>query len=146
MSLELQEESSDQDILLAQRIISAAQWHDVEPLKILLRNGSANVRDPTTGTTPLHATIAACSQSEKQEKKGLEMTAANVVELLLQNGAIWNDLDKNDETPGCIALRLGLKEIYSIMVDADVRAELLFGRFEELGLADITSDVEATER
>ena len=52
-------------------------------------------------------------------------------------------LDKNDETPGCIALRLGLMKIYTMMVDAGVRAELLLGRFEELGLEE---DVEAIER
>jgi len=38
MSLELKEEASDQDILLAQRIISAAQRHDLDVLKILLQN------------------------------------------------------------------------------------------------------------
>jgi protein arginine N-methyltransferase 2 len=29
------------------------------------------------------------------------------LKLLLQNGAIWNDLDKKNETPGCIAGDLG---------------------------------------
>lgn len=145
MSLELKEEASDQDILLAQRIISASQRHDVGALKILLQNGSANVRDPATGTTPLHAAIAACNKSDRREIEGLEETAINVVELLLQNGAIWNDLNKNDETPGCIALRLGLMKIYNMMVDAGVRAELLFGRFEELGLGEIMSDVKSNE-
>jgi len=37
-------------------------------------------------------------------------------------------------------------EIYNMMVGAGVRAELLFGKFEELGLGEITSDVEATEQ
>ena len=117
MSLE-KEESIDQDILLAQRIISAAQRHDVDALKILLQNGSANVRNPGTGKTPLHSAIAACNHPESREKEGLEKTAINVVELLLESGAIWNDLDENDETPGCIALRLGLMQIYGMMVDA----------------------------
>jgi len=37
-------------------------------------------------------------------------------------------------------------QLYEMMVDAGVRAELLFGRFEELGLEEITSDVEAIEQ
>lgn len=56
--------------------------------------------------------------------------ARDTVKFLLQEGAIWNDLDKNDETPGCIARRMGLKELYELMVDAGVRAELLFSRLE----------------
>ncbi|SLM36035.1 arginine n-methyltransferase 2 [Lasallia pustulata] len=51
--------------------------------------------------------------------------------LLLMNGAIWNDLDRNNETPACLALRLGLSELYEIMVDAGVRAEMLLSRMNE---------------
>ena len=53
------------------------------------------------------------------------------MKLLLQNGAIWNDVDAKDETPGCIALRLGLMELYEIMVAAGVRAEMLLTRLDE---------------
>src|SRR5699024_7361713 len=45
--------------------------------------------------------------------------------------AIWNDLDQNDETPGCLARRLKLPELYEAMVDAGVRAELLLNRLDE---------------
>jgi protein arginine N-methyltransferase 2 len=58
---------------------------------------------------------------------------------LFQNGAIWNDLDSNGETPGCIARRLGLTELYELCVDAGVRAELLLSRLDQyqpLGGAD----------
>src|SRR5690348_15511799 len=39
--------ASEEDILLAKRIISAAERHDVAALEVLLKNGSANVQDPT---------------------------------------------------------------------------------------------------
>ncbi|KAF2669258.1 arginine N-methyltransferase 2 [Microthyrium microscopicum] len=118
-------EASDADILLAQRLLSASARHDIPVLSILLKDASANVRDPATGTSPLHAAIEACA-----ENKSLEPSAVKTVHLLLENGAIWNDLNKKDETPGCIALRLGLKDVYDEMVMAGVRAELLFGRMK----------------
>lgn len=125
-----EQDASEADILLAQRIISAASRHDVAALKILLKDGSANVRDPS-GTTPLHAAILAC---EGDQGAANEQDVVQTVELLLQNGAIWNDLNKKDETPGCIALRVDLKQVYQVMVEAGVRAELLFGRLKALGL------------
>lgn len=139
-------------------ILLAASNHDLESLRNLLRTGSANVQDSDTGFTPLHAAIAACelspSSSELKlnaieadrdalkesceskgcdgvEKEGNLTAAATTVKLLLQNGAIWNDIDANDETPGCIARRLGLNELYEIMVDAGVRAEMLLNRLDE---------------
>lgn len=144
--------------LQTQRILLAATKHDLESLRNLLRTGSANVQDPGNGFTPLHSAVAACKPSsssrksilngievnrdtprENSDSKGLDgdepegnlADAATTVKLLLQNGAIWNDVDANDETPGCLALRLGLKEIYEIMVDAGVRAEMLLNRLNE---------------
>jgi protein arginine N-methyltransferase 2 len=139
------EQASEQDILLAQRIIGAAERHDVPALKVLLKEGSANVQNPTAtvATSPLHAAIAACGQAEEGKEAG--NAAVQTVELLLQNGAIWNDLNKEDETPGCIALRLGQKKIYEIMVEAGVRAEILFAKMEALGLGDDTIDDEEDE-
>lgn len=142
--------------LQTQQILLASSQHDLPPLKGLLRNGSASVQDPDTGFTPLHAAIAACEPStppaitgvhsnvgapdgvdpeNSEQDVGTENTdeeaAAKTVRLLLQNGAIWNDVDRKDETPGCLARRLGLKELYEIMVDAGVRAEMLFNRLDE---------------
>lgn len=141
-----------------QRILLAASNHDLATLRHLLRAGSANVRDSDTGITPLHAAIAASNPSpssqksilddiaanryalkEKSDRTGLDgdepernlAAAATIVKLLLQSGAIWNDVDANDETPGCLARRLGLKELYEIMVDAGVRAEMLLNRLDE---------------
>ena len=146
---------TDPDIQ-AQLILLAASQHNLESLRTLLRAGSANVQDPETGFTPLHAAIAACEPSHNvsddvqtnighvngtvngTENGDHSSTAVSDVEaagktmkLLLQNGAIWNDVDKTNETPGCIALRLGLRALYEIMVDAGVRAEMLLNRLDE---------------
>lgn len=163
-------EGTDPD-LDAQMILLAASHHDLETLRTLLRSGSANVQDPETGYTPLHAAIAACAPEDENSASGIEAQtnghrngngnhsgeAANgdtvavegdvdiemakkTVKLLLQNGAIWNDLDKNTETPGCIAQRLGLNELYEIMVDAGVRAEMLLNRLD--GYEPLTGEEE----
>jgi protein arginine N-methyltransferase 2 len=139
------EQATEADILLAKRIISAAERHDVPALNILLKEGSANVQDPTVtvATSPLHAAIASCGQTENGKEAGDE--AVQTVELLLQNGAIWNDLNKEDETPGCVALRLGQKKFYDMMVEAGVRAEILFARMAALGLGDDADEEEEEE-
>ncbi|KAF2636542.1 arginine N-methyltransferase 2 [Massarina eburnea CBS 473.64] len=139
------EQASEQDVLLAKRIIGAAERHDVPALKILLKEGSANVQDPTAtvATSPIHAAIAACGKAEEGKEAGDE--AVQTVHLLLENGAIWNDLNKEDETPGCIALKLGQKKIYDVMVEAGVRAELLFAKMAALGLGGDDDDEEDEE-
>jgi protein arginine N-methyltransferase 2 len=141
------EQASEDDILLAKRIISAAERHDVPALKILLKEGSANVQDPTAtvATSPIHAAIASCGKSGDGKEAGDE--AEQTVKLLLENGAIWNDLNKEDETPGCIALRLGQKKIYDMMVEAGIRAELLFAKMAALGLGgdDVVEEEEIEE-
>ena len=168
------EEVSDGD-LEAQQVLLAASQHDIRQLQILLRASSASVQDPKTGFTPLHAAIAACEPSSSQlhtESRGnghqsYELAnstnrddghgtgvdkirnAEKTIKLLLENGAIWNDVDMNDETPGCLALRLGLKDLYAIMVDAGVRAEILLNRLDEYEmLSDGPEDeeVEADEK
>ncbi|KAI9843833.1 MAG: Arginine N-methyltransferase 2 [Sclerophora amabilis] len=143
-------EATDPEMLVQMILLAAAQ-HNVDTLRTLLRNGSANVQDPDTGYTPLHAAIAACAPEDESSTEpravnghadGVKSTAAQLdadtlegacktIRLLLQNGAIWNDLDKENETPGCIAYRLGLRELYDIMVDAGVRAEMLLSRLDE---------------
>ncbi|EOA84945.1 Arginine N-methyltransferase 2 [Exserohilum turcicum] len=143
--------------LQTQSILLAAANHDTESLRNLLRNSSANVQDSETGFTPLHAAIAACepdNDNAKQENVQSNGDAANAsaesedvdsavktVKFLFENGAIWNDLDSNGETPGCIAHRLGLRELYDLCVDAGVRAEMLLSRLEQYqSLGDDDSD------
>jgi protein arginine N-methyltransferase 2 len=135
-----------------QTILLHASNHDIQALKPLLRiPGNASVQDPETGYTPLHAAVAACGPvkpsptsshpntnpnvSETHESKDGEAEeeevdiekAKNTIEELFFSGAIWNDLDKNDETPGCLAYRLGRMELYEMCVNAGVRAEMLLG-------------------
>ena len=125
-----------------QLILLHASNHDLPALKPLLRvQGNASVQDPETGYTPLHAAIAACGTAtstplptisngtesrEGEEEMDMEKAKATVQELFM-SGAIWNDLDTNGETPGCLAWRLGRKELYQLCVEAGVRAEMLLG-------------------
>jgi protein arginine N-methyltransferase 2 len=144
-------EFDTQTDLSTQSILLAAANHDTAALRNLLRNTSANVQDSETGFTPLHAAIAACEPDEDnivnvngdtngdsnvvtEGQKGEIEGAIKTMKLLFENGAIWNDLDTNGETPGCIAHRLGLKDLYELCVDAGVRAEMLLSRMEEYQL------------
>jgi len=103
-------------------ILEAAWHHDVPALKRLLDvPGKASSRDPVTGETPLHAVVRAAAGPT-----GDAETAAAAVRELFFSGAIWNDVDDRNETPGCAALRLGRRELYALCVEAGVRAELLF--------------------
>lgn len=158
-AMDIDTDTTEQEILLA------ATNHDLDSLRRLLRTpkGSANVVDSDTGMTPLHAAIAACEPDEDtaQDKKDMDVDEAatlndsaleedealKTVKLLLENGAIWNDLDDNNETPGCLALRLGLKKCYEAMVEAGVRAELLLSRLDGFEmLAQYEDDSEDDEQ
>ena len=162
---EVLDQVSDDDRGTHQLLLAASQ-HDTRQLQMLLRTRSASVQDPETGFTPLHAAIAACEPSSspahtENRKIGHQMhelanststddghgtgenkiqNAEKTMKLLLENGAIWNDVDTNDETPGCLALRLGLKDLYAIMVDAGVRAEILLNRLDEYEMLSDGSD------
>ncbi|KAF2834860.1 arginine N-methyltransferas-like protein [Patellaria atrata CBS 101060] len=145
------EATSSDPSLLVQSLILAASTHDLPAVRSLLLTVPAKVRDPETGITPLHACIASFESStpatpstpsnppngtsdgvnsHTYRKEELE-DAAEIVRLLFRNGAIWNELDGKGETPGCVARRLGLEEIYGMVVEAGVRAELLFSRLGE---------------
>jgi protein arginine N-methyltransferase 2 len=129
-----------------QEILLAASQHDITKLRRLCRTQSslpdaANVKDPETGYSPLHAAIAACEADEDEKTNGeaasasadkeLLASGAETVKFLLQEGAIWNDLDNKNETPGCLARRIGALELYELIVDAGVRAEMLLNRLDE---------------
>lgn len=152
-----------------QEILLAASQHDVRKLRELIRSNTmaenpVNVKDPETGYTPLHAAIAACEPDDdddaapngdahtegadkQSEREELIQTGMDTVKFLLQEGAIWNDLDNNNETPGCLARRLGLKELYELIVDAGVRAEMLFSRLQGYErLSDNEGDDEEEEK
>jgi protein arginine N-methyltransferase 2 len=106
-------------------LLLAASHHDLFTLRELLKTTSPTVTDPTTNRSALHLVIdSISSESSPEEQKDVE----NCLRELLLNGAIWNDLDSNGETPGCIAWRKGLGGAYEVMVEAGVRAEILLGR------------------
>lgn len=144
-----------------QEILLAASQHDLAKLRRLVRTQSqlpdaANVKDPETGYSPLHSAIAACEPETDDKANGATSTidpevlksGVETVKLLLQEGAIWNDLDKNNETPGCLARRIGAMELYDLIVDAGVRAEMLMNRldgYEELSDADEDEEEEEGE-
>ena len=133
----------------ADEILLAATNHDLESLRKLLRKDSslAKVQDSDTGFSPLHAAIASCEPDEEEEedeedegngegdaisRNALdEEGALATVKLLFENGAIWNELDNAGDTPGCLAHKLGSRKVYEAIVDAGVRAELLFSRMDQ---------------
>jgi protein arginine N-methyltransferase 2 len=134
-------------------ILHHAWAHDLSGLKQLLDvRGKASAQDPKTGETPLHAAIRACgpadANADDTEEDGSVEEAREVVQELFFSGAIWNDVDGNNETPGCVALRLGRKTLYNMCVDAGVRAELLFALmdgYEELSSGSEDGDVAMEE-
>lgn len=142
LSAAIDADTSTEEILLA------ATNHDLDALRKLFRTYDAKVQDSDTGFSPLHAAIASCEPDENvQDETGMngegdainghalsEQSALATVQLLFENGAIWNELDNNDDTPGCLALRLGLSKVYDAIVDAGVRAELLFSRLDDYEL------------
>lgn len=125
------------------QIITAAASHDIAKLQQCLDTLSfegckpVDVQEPKQGYTPLHAAIAACNPARNgadtngHDETERETNAYETIKVLFENGAIWNQLDRNDETPGCIAHRLGLESLYQLMVDAGVRAEMLLNRLDE---------------
>lgn len=122
------------------QILNPAWRHQLPELKPLLNvPGRASVQEPTTGETPLHAAIRACAPANRDPaEEEVTSRAGDIVRELFLSGAIWNDVDSNDETPGCVAARLGLKDLYTLCVEAGVRAELLFGLLD--GYEELESD------
>ncbi|KAI8947472.1 arginine N-methyltransferase 2 [Xylaria longipes] len=130
-------------------ILHHAWNHNLASLKPLLSvPGRASVQEPTTGETPLHAAIRSCGaqtpdndEAKAKQPATVDIEAAKaVVQTLFLSGAIWNDVDSNNETPGCVAARLGQDELYNMCVGAGMRAELLFGLLD--GYEALESDVE----
>ena len=146
----------DEDsVARARHITNAASHHDIKALRQLIDTyafaecKAVDVQDPSTGYTPLHAAIASCSgpfTGEGQDVKSEAPDAAeNCVRFLLEYGAIWNQLDHKDMTPGCIAHQLGYATLYEVMVDAGVRAEMLLNRLDEYDQLDGEDEEEVEE-
>lgn len=142
--------------IAGRRLLSAVARHDMLLLKNLLKISSAKIKDDQTGYTPLHAAVASYNIDARTGRPGDDfdqkaiqtLISGNAIEfknedvivetvrVLFENGAIWNELDVSDETPGCIAYRLGLTTVYQLIVQAGVRAELLLTKLGILGLEE----------
>ncbi|KAG5989866.1 Arginine N-methyltransferase 2 [Claviceps pusilla] len=136
-------------------ILYHAWGHDLSELKKLLdARGKASAQDPKTGETPLHAAIRACgpagpASDDDDGEDGCVEEAKEVLQELFFSGAIWNDVDANNETPGCVAHRLGRKSLYEMCVQAGVRAELLFALmdgYEELSSGSDDEEAESADK
>jgi hypothetical protein len=66
----------------------------------------------------------------------VEDQATEIARILFESGAVWNDIDTAEETAACIAWRLGLKQLYRVIVEAGVLAEVLLNRLAELEDSD----------
>ncbi|CAH0049623.1 unnamed protein product [Clonostachys solani] len=136
-------------------ILYNAWGHDLDELKKIFKahpdddyeyeRSIANVQDPETKETPLHAAVRACGPAEKtkdsgeQEEDGVVEEAREIIQELFESGAIWNTLDNNDETPGCVALRLRRETLYEMFVIKGAQTELLLSGtagYEFLGSED----------
>ncbi|CCX10925.1 Similar to Arginine N-methyltransferase 2; acc. no. Q4X1R1 [Pyronema omphalodes CBS 100304] len=104
------------------RLLAAASTRDLATLRLLLRKTSAQTQDPSTLNTPLHLVILSLTPSssliEAEE-------AEDCIRLLLQEGAIWNDVNKDGDTPGCLAYKLGGvgEGCYEVMVEAGLGSD-----------------------
>jgi type IV protein arginine methyltransferase len=77
---------------------------------------------------------------DSEGRSGLILAAGNghfaVINVLLSNGAIWNLCDFHGQQAGDYALEGSFDDIYSEIVNAGVRAELLFAALGETGRED----------
>jgi protein arginine N-methyltransferase 2 len=105
----------------------------------------------SVGDNPLNGQLREKLPLEDGSGEGEEIDikkAKAIVRELFLAGAVWNDLDANSETPGCLAWRLEQKELYELIVEAGVRAELLMnlmGGYELLTDGDDSEEGEAEE-
>ncbi|KAI5812289.1 S-adenosyl-L-methionine-dependent methyltransferase [Pyronema omphalodes] len=117
------------------RLLTAASHRDLATLRLLLRSNrtlTPQTQHPETLNTPLHLVL----QSLTPESSLIEAEEAEeCCRFLLQEGAIWNDVNKDGDTPGCIAFRLGSvgEGCYECLVEAGVRAEMLLARLGGVG-------------
>ncbi|CAH0016107.1 unnamed protein product [Clonostachys rhizophaga] len=144
-------------------ILYTAWGHDLDGLKKIFKarpeanapsyftydHSVANAQDPETKETPLHAAVRACGPAEKTNDSGKQEEdgavedgvveeAKEIIEELFQSGAIWNTLDNNDETPGCVAFRLGRTTLYKMFVSRGEITERLLS--DDVGYEALPSE------
>lgn len=87
--------------------------------------------EPPTTTTPLHLIFTHFPSDASDEETRV---VNEMVTKLFEFGAGWCLTDINNETPGCILIKRGLKNtpMYEQVVNAGVRAELLLRKVEDV--------------
>lgn len=91
--------------------------------------------EPESTTTPLH--IVAESVPEDASEEEAEVVSA-VIDKLFEYGAGWCLVNAQNETPGCVLVRRGMRGTrwFEQMVEAGVRAELLLRKVGEVEWVD----------
>ncbi|TGZ82036.1 S-adenosyl-L-methionine-dependent methyltransferase [Ascodesmis nigricans] len=156
---------SDEDPLqIPLTFLTAASTHSLPTLRDLTKSHPALASAASTqyGQSALHLAVTAIEDIHERAPTAPETdpwaNAVESVKILLQSGAVWNELDCEGKTPGCVAWDMlqerkrklaaretGEKErvekevealgrVYEVIVEAGVRAEVLLARMEELGL------------
>ena len=107
-------------------LLAAAGGGDLEKVRACLDAGApAATQDEATGESALMRAAAAGS--------------AEIVALLLERGAPWNALDRKGRCAGEFAVDAQSQECVDLLVNAGVRAQLLFGIIEGASTEDRTS-------
>lgn len=100
--------------------------------------------EPTTTTTPLHLICTNIPLDSTDEEISI---AEKMIEMLLEYGAGWCLTDLNNDTPGCILIKRKLHHLplYSQIVSAGVRAELLLRKVSEYDVEMILDEEDLEE-
>ena len=107
-------------------LLAACTAGDVARVRDLLDQGApASAQEESTGESALMRAAAAGS--------------AEIVALLLERGAPWNALDRKGRCAGEFAVDARSQECVDLLVNAGVRAQLLFGIIEGASTEDRTS-------
>lgn len=140
-------EITPEQLALDQEFLAACRALDPDAVTLSIEQDCDTwFQDPEFGSGPLHLVVeaAAAASSHQKKKEGgdegeEEERAVRLLNLLLENGAIWNQMDKKNETPGCTARRLfgSHSTIYLTILNAGIRAELLLTALDkQSGLHD----------
>ena len=118
------------------QLLEACSLLDFERVKNLLADDCcAGHQDPETGYGPLHILVLAADKTGKVDE------ALEIVEYVLANGGVWMQgvsrhvyvlmaVDRNNETPGCLARRIGQARLYEAIKMHGVYAEMLLNYVE----------------
>ncbi|KAK2463240.1 hypothetical protein APHAL10511_004895 [Amanita phalloides] len=99
-------------------ILSILHYHPLNQIKSIIAAGAPLwYQSESEGLSPLHA--AAYAQD------------AALTNYLIEQGAVWNAVDKLGHTAGDIALSFNNSEIYTSMRDAGIRSELLLAMLSD---------------